>query len=132
MQLGELQTIHGELGDLGVRVIGISADGPAQLRATVETHELRFPLYSGRDMEAAKAFGLAFRAGKAAADGLRAKGLDLTGSALEETGDLLVPGVFLIGGDGLVHFNYANPNHRVRCSAEVVLAAARAATDGSP
>lgn len=128
MQLGELHTIEADLQALGVQTIAISGDGPAKLKATADKHQMSYQLYSGGDMEAARAFGIAFKVSPSYAKRLVEYGIDLSGSSYEQHGELPVPAVFLIGADGLIHFNYVNPNYKVRCPAEVVLAAARAAT----
>ena len=40
-------------------------------------------------------------------------------------GVLPVPAVFVVGTDGVVRYQYVNPDHHTRLDAEVLLAAAR-------
>ena len=44
---------------------------------------------------------------------------------------LPVPATFIIGRDGIIQFQYANPNYKVRLTPEVLLAAAQAALEAT-
>ena len=127
MQLGELHSIEPELAELRVRIVAVSADSHEKLGKTVSKHELTYTLLSDFEMNASKAFGLAFHVSDDYLEKLKEYGLDTSGNAAEEKKMLPVPGVFVVGTDGLIHFTYVNPNYHVRCDSEVLLAAARAA-----
>ena len=92
---------------MGFRILGISPDLPVKVRETAGAHPLGFPLLSDSEMAASNAFGVSFqRAGRS---------------------PLPVPAVFVSGADGIVRFQYVNPNYRVRLDPDVLIAAARAA-----
>jgi peroxiredoxin len=76
-------------------------------------------------MEAAKAFGLAFRVDDKGYQRLSGYGIDLEAASGEKHHLLPVPAVYLVGKDGIVQFQYVNPNYRVRLTPEVLLAAAK-------
>lgn len=103
----------------------MSGDSREKMAATLDRHELTYELCSDHSMEAARAFGIAYRVPEA--DLQRWRRLDLEGNSAASSGVLPVPAVFLVGRDGLIHFTYVNPNYRIRCAPEVILAAARAA-----
>ncbi len=71
-------------------------------------------------LDAAKAFGLAFKVDDD-------KFAEFLGKHSGEShGLLVVPAVYILDDDREVHFQYVNPNHKVRIDAQTVLAAARA------
>jgi peroxiredoxin len=78
---------------------------------------------------ATRAFGLAFRL----PDDLVAKYLDydidLEAASGETHHVLPAPSTFLIGADGVIRFQYTNPDYTVRLHPDVLLAAARAYRD---
>jgi peroxiredoxin len=125
VQLGQLQKIEDELLNLGYKILAISPDRPEKLRESVEKNELKYVLLSDAKMEAAKAFGLAFRVDAAGYQRLSGFGIDLEDASGEKHHLLPVPAVFLIGKDGIIQFQYANPNYKVRLTPEVLLAAAK-------
>ena len=85
----------------------MSPDPPGKLAQTVEKQKLTYRLVSDADMAAARAFGIAFQA-----EGRR---------------PLPVPSVYVVGTDGIIRFQYVNPNYAVRLDPDVLLAAAKAA-----
>lgn len=78
-------------------------------------------LLSDSDSAAALAFGLAFRMSDEDVKLYKQYGIEVPG------GILPVPAAFVLGTDGIVQFNYADPNFKNRIHPEVLLAAAKAA-----
>jgi peroxiredoxin len=103
----ELGKIQGQLEELGFQLIAVSPDSPADLSKTASQYKLGFRLAGDSRFAAMDAYGVAWskKGGK----------------------PLPVPAVFVFGADGLVHFQYVNPNHAIRLSDEVLLSLARAA-----
>ncbi len=95
---------------MGFRILGISPDPPEKLRETENAHPLGFPLLSDNQMTASNAFGITFQR--------------------EGRSPLPVPAVFVVGADGVIRFQYVNPDYRVRLDPDVMMAAARAAANG--
>ena len=125
VQLGELQTIEAELRELGYQIAAISADRPSELTLSLEEHDLGFQLFSDSSMTAAVQFGLAWRAPDDLVTRYLTYNIDLEAASGETHHVLPVPAVFVVGTDGVVRFQYVNPNHRIRLNADVLLAAAR-------
>ena len=86
-----------------------------------------YSLYSDSDLEAADAFGLGFQVDEKTLKKYRAFDIDLGVASGRTHNRLPVPAVFVIGKDGRVKFNYANPDYRERLSGAVLVAAAKAA-----
>lgn len=128
-QLGQLKQIEPELAALGIQLIGVSTDTPAQLQASSSKHSLNFQLISDPHNRLSQAFGLAFFTDEATTQRYLAK-MEL--SALLQTDSqnnkrlvLPVPAVYAIDRKGVIQFNYVNPNFKIRLDPNVLLAVAK-------
>jgi len=121
-----LQEITGELTEMGYRLIAITTDRPSKIRESVDKHDLAFQVLSDSTMTASTAFGIAYYVSEETKEAYAGYGIDLIGSAGMDHGILPVPSVFLVDKDGMVHFQYVNPNHRVRLNADVMRSVAKA------
>ena len=120
MHLAELQSIQDDLRELGYQILAISMDRPAKLRESSTEHDLGYTLLSDSAAVATKAFGLAFRATNSNTDRLE--------SYSERPHHILpVPAAFIVGTDGMIKFEYINPNYKMRVKSEVILIAAKSA-----
>ncbi len=82
--------------------------------------EYAYTLLSDSNLDAAKAFGLAFHVDSE-------KFREFLGKHSGEShGLLVVPALYIVDRDLEVQFQYVNPNYKVRIDAPTVLAAARA------
>jgi peroxiredoxin len=126
--MGQLQSIERQLKLLGFQLIGISTDNPEDLQASVKKNELGYQLLSDFDSTVSQAFGLAFFSSKKVTDRYLAK-MKLknplqTNKAGEERLVLPIPAIYVIDAEGLVQFNYVNPNYKVRLHELLLLKAA--------
>lgn len=124
--MGQLRKIEEPLEKLGYQVVALAPDLPEKLAESRGKHEFGYQLLSDAKMSAARAFGIAFALDEETVKLYKGYGIDLTAASGETHQELPVPAVFLIGTDGVIDFQYINPDYRVRLSAEVVLAAAEA------
>ena len=108
-----------------MRIIAVSPDQPEKLRESTEKHDLRYTLLSDSGMEAAGACGLAYRMDDAMVEAYAEHGIDLVGASGETHHQLPVPAAFLVDDGGMIVFSYVNPNHKIRVSSALVLAAAK-------
>ncbi len=127
MQLGQLHLIEPQLLQMGYQLIAVSPDRPEKLREFTEKHQFGYLLVSDSTMQCASAFGIAFEMDAKMVQGYKSHGIDLVEAAGEKHHLLPVPAVFVVGTDGMIRFQYVNPNHKVRLDPDVLLAAARAA-----
>ena len=107
-QLGELQSIKQEIEDIGYQIIAASTDAPADIINTIEQNGITFTLLSDQEMIGGRAFGLAWE--------------DTRNDRI-----LPVPAVFMLDQEGIIQFEYVNPDFRVRLNVEALLAMAKAA-----
>lgn len=127
-QMGQLKKIEPKLKAMGYKLVGVSTDAPQDLQKSISKMALQYDLLSDFNSELSQAFGLAFFTDEATTKRY-VKRLDLT-NPLKKNGSgdarlvLPVPAIYLIDENGLVQFNYVNPNFKVRLHEEVLLKAA--------
>ncbi|MBI2498177.1 MAG: AhpC/TSA family protein, partial [Opitutae bacterium] len=126
--LAALAEIEPRLLALGCQIVALSPDEAAGLRQMAGKNHLNYRLFSDRAMQAASAFGVAFRVDDKTVKAYTGYGITLPPVPGEAgTHWLPVPAVYVIGRDGTVKFVHADPDYKVRLSAEAVVAAAKSA-----
>lgn len=130
MHLAELRSAENELKKLGFDVWFVSPDRP-ELLSEGEDSGFGYRLFSDPEMNAAQAFGIAFRLDDETFKRYVGFGHDLNQRSGDDHQALPAPATFIIGTDGKVQFGYVNPDYSVRLAPEVLLAAARAYADGA-
>ena len=111
---------------MGYQLIAASPDRAQKLKESIGKHQLNFKLVSDSKMTGAQAFGVAYKVNDKRLVQLKSRGHDLEEASGEKHHLLPVPAVFIIGTDGVIDFQYINPDHRVRLDADILLAAAKA------
>jgi peroxiredoxin len=124
-QLSDLNEIEEQLYEIGYQLLAISPDKPEKLRTTLDKNELGYTLLSDSPMNVSKAFGIAFKVDQETIDRYKSIGLDLEEDSGYDHHLLPVPAVYIVNTDGIVKFNYVNPDYKERINGEVLLKAAR-------
>ncbi|MDA1120684.1 MAG: peroxiredoxin-like family protein [Bacteroidetes bacterium] len=120
VHMAELQDIESDVLALGYQIIGVSPDSPEKLNSSLEKHGLSYLLFSDSDMETALAFGIGYRAPERNVQRLSDY------SAGKNPGLLPVPAVFVINTEGVILFEYINPNYRIRMNGDLLMAVLKA------
>lgn len=131
MHFGRLKEVERAVLDAGWQIIAVSPDRPDKLRETEQKHEPMYTLVSDSDMAAAKAFGIAFRLDEATLTKYAEYGIDLEDASGRPHHLLPVPAVFLVDTNGVITFQYVNPDYKIRLDPAVLLAAVTASPAGS-
>lgn len=126
-QLGQLNKAEPELMKLGYDVLFFSADKPELLYPSLKDQSIKYTLLSDATMEAARAFGIAFKVDDATVAQYKKFGIDLEVASGQTHHELPVPAVFVIDKQGVIRFSYANPDYKVRLEADKIVSAAREA-----
>ena len=126
LHLAELRHAEPQLDELGVDLVFLSADRVEKLGTAYEDGDLGYTLLSDADTKIAEAFGIAFKVDKDTIELYKGYGIDLVDASGLDHSQLPVPAAFLIGTDGLVKFQFVNPDYRVRLQPSVLMAAAEA------
>jgi peroxiredoxin len=88
---------------LGYQIVAVSPDNYQNLVSLEEKIEARYEIYSDENGELIKKIGIAFNSG-------------------EKRGILPVPTVMVLNQEGIILFEYINPNYRVRITPELLIA----------
>jgi len=112
---------------LGYQLIAISPDRPERLRHTAKKLGIEYMLLSDSQVEAASAFGVAFKLDEQLVSSYKRQGLDIEAASGQTHHILPVPAVFVTDAGSRITFSYVNPDYKQRVDPEVLLAAARAA-----
>lgn len=115
--LSEIRDIQKEIDVLGYQVIALSTDDVKDIPETIKSEKLSYKLYSDRDYNAMKAFGIAFTPTE---DRLPVYGRVMK---MDEKEVLVpVPAVFVVK-DGVIMYRYVNPTYSTRISSDMLLSA---------
>jgi peroxiredoxin len=123
--LGALKGVEPALLELGYALVFLSADRPELLNSSLQESDLGFTLLSDARMQAARAFGVAFRVDDATAAKYREHGIDLDETSGESHHELPVPAVFIVDRQGVIRYVFANADYKVRIDPQQLLAEAR-------
>lgn len=124
-QLAELKDIEKDLVAEGYQIIAISPESVEQLNAQKLKTKFAAQLISDENLEAIKAFGIAFYVPNDTRALYKERmNIDLPADA-DDRAVLPAPAIFITNTQGQVVFSYVNPNFRVRPSAQLVLSAAK-------
>lgn len=119
-QLSGLGKIAPDLEKEGYQLIAISTDEPEGLKQTTAKEKINYTLLSDADLNVSKQFGIAFKAPKSYWEMLPkttgGKNVDLL---------LPVPSVFILDREGVIHFEYINPDFKQRLNPELLLTVAK-------
>ncbi|MGB5492741.1 MAG: redoxin domain-containing protein [Woeseiaceae bacterium] len=130
MHLSELRHAIPAINDMGVDVLFLSGDRSELLQASLshETQEdidgLGYTILSDANAQAAIALGIAFKASDKTIQRRGERGDDIERSSMARHGVLPVPAVFAVNREGFIKYAYANPDYKIRVSADELLAAA--------
>jgi len=123
--LQALAGIEHQIEQAGAQLLAVSMDKPEKLRQTPDRHKLHYRLFSDRDAEAARAFGIAFRVNDATLARYKQMGLDLEEASGRDHHLLPHPSVFITDTSGRIRFAHVNPDYKVRLEPERIMASLR-------
>jgi peroxiredoxin len=124
--LQDLRTVEPEIVAMGYHVLFLSTDRPDLLYSSLK-EKVNYHILSDSSLEAARAFGVAYRIDAEAFKKMRDFGVDLEKTQGTDSHELPVPSVFIVDRSGVVRFRYFDPDFRVRLDAASVLRAAQKA-----
>ena len=92
---------------------------------TIDKHKMSFILLSDSDTVAARSFRVAYKLDDQTLAEFKKYNIDVEAASGQNHHMLPVPAVFLVGTNGLIQFEYVNPDYKVRLDPELLLAAAK-------
>ncbi|MEO8061805.1 MAG: peroxiredoxin-like family protein [Pseudomonadota bacterium] len=124
--LKDLRTVIPKINEMGYDVLFLSTDRPQILVSSLK-EPVDYHLLSDSEVNAARAFGVAYRLDDATYEKYKSYGLDLEESQGAKHHELPVPAVFIVDRAGTIRFAHSNSDYTVRLPAADVLAAAQSA-----
>jgi peroxiredoxin len=124
--LQDLRTVEPEIVTMGYSVLFLSTDRPELLYSSLK-EKVNYHILSDSSLDAARAFGVAYRVDAETLKKMQGFGVDLETTQGNANHELPVPSVFIVDRSGVVRFRYFNPDYRVRLDAASVLSAAQKA-----
>ena len=120
--LSELNAIKEELDSLGYSMLGITVDQASKLKESNERSESEIQVYSDSKLEAIKAFGLDWQLDEQLFRKYKENyKLDLEEWSGQNHHSLAVPALFIVR-NGIIQFQYVNPNYRKRLKPTTLIA----------
>jgi len=126
LHLSEMRKAESELKELGFDIWFISIDQPSVLYESLDQPDIGYTVLSDSRLQATRGFGIAFQLPDDLVERYLGYGIDLEAATGETHHVLPAPSTFIIGMDGLIRFEYTNPDYKVRLHPDVLLAAAKA------
>ncbi|GAA0199740.1 peroxiredoxin-like family protein [Kangiella japonica] len=128
-QLSQIQEVEDEISAMGYQLLAISPDTPSALQKTSKDKNLGYELISDYQLKATRQFGLAFHISDEYNQKVKSIGGKTARLAGDDKSTLPVPAVFILDTDGVIQFQYVNPNYKVRIKPELLLTAAKLALE---
>jgi peroxiredoxin len=124
-QLSDLHLVEPKLRKSGFEIVFLSTDRPELLYSSLKATDIHYTLLSDSQLEAAKAFHVAYHVDDASLAQMREYGVDLEATTGTKQHVLPVPSVFIIDTSGIIRFVYSNPDYRIRLGADALWSAAQ-------
>lgn len=125
-QMADLERVQPDLTKIGYQIVAISPDLPAELKRSIDKHQLSYTLYSDSKADAMKEFGVAFRVEQALVSKYKdSYHIDLEAASGATHHILPVPTVFLVDQAGKITYTYSNPDYKIRLNGDDLVAAAK-------
>lgn len=127
MDLQALEAFLPQIKELGASLVAISPQTAPNSRKSARQNGLTFPILSDPGNEVAAAFGLRFRLPDYLVELYKQLKNDLPAFNADPSWTLPIPGRFVVGRDGVVHYAEVNPDYTRRPEPEDMLPALRQA-----
>ncbi|MFK8011386.1 MAG: peroxiredoxin-like family protein [Marinicellaceae bacterium] len=128
-QLSQMRQAEKQLLELGFDVYFISPDKPDQLIESLKDQDLKkeinYTLLSDPKMQVAQDLGIAFKVDDETVEKYKKWGIDLEKASGYDHHYLPVPATYLVGKNGVIQFQYVNPDYSVRLDPEILVTAAK-------
>lgn len=127
-QLADFRAVEQKISDLGYQILTISTDSVARLQSQKFDTDYKAQVLSDHDLNATRGFGIGFFLDGDTAKKYRGALGDVFASLPGDDRIVLpAPAVYIADQSGLIHFQYVNPDYKVRVDPELVYHAAKLA-----
>lgn len=127
-QLAQMRHAEKQLLEMGFDVYFISPDRPEYLIESLKDKDLKkdisYTLLSDPSMQVAQDFGIAFKLDDETVKKYKVWNIDLEKASGFDHHYLPAPSTYVVGKNGVIYFQYTNPDYKVRLDPELLVAAA--------
>lgn len=131
LALRTYQAILPQIQLAGATLVAVSPQTPDNSLSTSEKMELRFPVLSDRGNDVARTYGLVFTVPSEIQAHYQNMGMDLSQVNGSETGELPIPGSYVIAQDGTIALAFVDPDYTHRLEPAAILSALEQFKDAS-
>jgi peroxiredoxin len=128
MELQALQAALPAIQQAGASLVAISPQNAVNSRKSMRDNRLEFPILSDPHNDVAAAFGLRFRLPDDLIGLYKQFKNDLPAFNGDDSWTLPMPGRFVVGRDGIIHYVEVNPDYTQRPDPDVLLPVLRSLT----
>ena len=123
LALRSYQAILPEIEQAGATLVAVSPQTPDNSLSASEKMELRFPVLSDSGNTVARAYGLVFTEAPEVQSLRLERGVDFSKINGDETGEIPVPGSYVIAQDGTITLAFVDPDFTHRLEPAAILTA---------
>ena len=116
VQLSGLVEIEEDILELGYQILAISPDDYKNLQSTIENNSTKYKLLSDPNGEFIQEIGIAFKTSSSLKEYIIGKG-----QKGETSSVMPAPTVMIVDKNGVIKFEYINPNYKERISGDMLL-----------
>jgi peroxiredoxin len=116
IQLSGLVEIEEDILELGYQIVAVSPDDYKNLQSTIENNSTKYKLLSDPNGEFIQEIGIAFKTSSSLKEYIIGKG-----QKGETSSVMPAPTVMIVNKQGVIKFEYINPNYKERISGEMLL-----------
>lgn len=120
-QLSRIRKITKDINKLGYQIIAVSPDRVSKIAESAKKYAKNYTVISDSSLNLASEFRLSFKVDKATLVKYKTFGINLEEASGKKHHSLPIPAVYVMDTKGLIHFNYVNPNYRVRVNEKILL-----------
>src|SRR6185312_9179308 len=123
LALRAYQAILPQIQLAGATLVAVSPQTPDNSLSASEKMELRFPVLSDSGNNAARTYGLVFTVSSEIQAHYQRMGIDLSQVNGSETGELPIPGSYVIAPDSMIALAFVDPDYTHRLEPAAILSA---------
>src|SRR6056297_814744 len=118
---GQLIKAYPQIQSTGAQMVAISPDSPESTTSNQSKNSIPFPVFSDSDLNAAKAFGLAFQVDNGTVNKYKQFGIDLESASGRDHHALPIPAVFIVDASGKIVFAHSDPDYKKRLDPAAII-----------
>jgi peroxiredoxin len=126
IELKHYDQLDADFEKANAQVLAFSPDTTEVTKQTVSKNELSFDVFSDKNHEISRKFGLVYKLDQKVVDSLKKNGVDLSVYQGNGSNELAIPATYVVDKNGKIAFSYVDVDYRKRAEPSEVLKAVQA------